>query len=781
MIGDGTMKVLIVGSGGREHALAWKLADSPLMGELFIAPGNAGTSAHGRAVPIQADDISGLVDFADRSLIDLVVVGPELTLGFGIADALAERSSRIGRKILCFGPTRAAARIETSKSFSKDFMARHGVPTAQYALFTDFGEALAHVGKLGGPFVIKASGLASGKGVFLPDTLAEAEGILRSLMLDHSLKDAGKEVVIEERLEGEEVSLMVFCDGRGIMPMPSAQDHKRLLDGDLGPNTGGMGAYAPAPVCPAALAAEYARLLVQPVVDGLAAEGCPFVGVLYAGLMLTRDGPRVLEFNCRFGDPETQAVLPLLDGDLLPVLVACARGNLESATLAWKKGSAVCVVVASEGYPEAPLGGREILGLDGTQDGSFVFHAGTVNEGGRILSRPGRVLGVASSGGSLREAIDCAYARLDRITMLGARFRRDIGGKALRTASVALSVAASAYASAGVDIDAGNRAVELMSGAVKATYTPAVLAGIGSFGGLFDAGSLKGMVAPVLVASTDGVGTKVRLAADAGSYAGIGTDIVNHCIDDILVQGARPLFFLDYFASAKLDPVQVAQAVTGMAQACKLAGCVLLGGETAEMPGVYMKGEFDLAGTIVGVVERSDILPRRDLEPGDLLVGFRSDSPHTNGYSLIRKVFDAVDLKTVYPELGLPLGEILLKPHRSYLPLLGGILSRKPALIKALAHITGGGFIENIPRILPPGVDAVVRKGSWPVPAIYGLVRRLGSVAEEEMYRVFNMGIGMVAVVAPGRLAELTSSVGETCWVIGQLERGSSVGVTRME
>ena len=785
MIRDGTMNVLIVGSGGREHALAWKLADSPLMGELFIAPGNAGTSAHGRNVPIQADDISGLVDFAESSLIDLVVVGPELTLGLGLADALAERSTVIGRDILCFGPSQAAARIETSKSFSKDFMARHGVPTARYALFTDFGEALAHVGSLGAPFVIKASGLASGKGVFLPDTLEEAEGILRSLMLDHSLKDAGKEVVIEERLEGEEVSLMVFCDGANIMPMPSAQDHKRLLDGDLGPNTGGMGAYAPAPICPPALAAEYARLLVQPVVDGLAAEGCPFVGVLYAGLMLTRDGPKVLEFNCRFGDPETQAVLPLLDADLLPVLVACARGKLQVATLAWKKGSAVCVVVASEGYPEAPVGGREILGLGGTPDGSFVFHAGTVMKGGRILSRPGRVLGVANRGGNLREAVDSAYARLDEITMRGARYRRDIGGKGLRAmsvaASVAASVAVSAYASAGVDIDAGNKAVELMSSAVKATYTPAVLAGIGSFGGLFDAGFLKGMAAPVLVASTDGVGTKVKLAAEAGSFATIGADIVNHCIDDILVQGARPLFFLDYFASAKLDPAQVAQAVTGMAEACKQAGCVLLGGETAEMPGVYMKGEFDLAGTIVGVVERTAILPRRDLEPGDILVGFRSDSPHTNGYSLIRKVFEGVGLDTVYPELGVELGEILLTPHRSYLPLLGEILSRKPALIKALAHITGGGFIENIPRILPPGVDAVVKKGSWPVPAIYGLIQRLGSVAEAEMHRVFNMGIGMVAVVAPGHLNELTSSVGEACWVIGQLERGSSVGITRME
>ncbi len=836
------MKVLIVGSGGREHALAWKLADSPLINGLFIAPGNAGTAAYGRNVPVQVDDIYGLVDFADDMLIDLVVVGPELPLSLGLADALAERSVSTGRKILCFGPGQAAARIETSKSFSKDFMARHGIPTAGYATFTEYDKALAYIEGYGKPFVIKASGLASGKGVFLPDTVEEASGILRSLMLDLSLKDAGKEVVVEERLEGEEVSLMVFCDGKSISPMPSAQDHKRLFDGDLGPNTGGMGAYAPAPLCPSALAAEYARLTVQPVVDGLAAEGSPFIGVLYAGLMITAEGPKVLEFNCRFGDPETQAVMPLFDGDLAPVLMACAQGRLAQTATEWKTGSAVCVVMASEGYPEAPVGGQEIRGLDEVLHRTFIFHAGTVQDGDRILARPGRVLGVASRGESLQAALDSAYARLDRITLPGARFRRDIGKKGLRATDGAVSaggtgtsaftlppftptgegirlepgrpvritrfperVAArtptrafagspvSAYASAGVDIDSGNKAVELMAGAVKATYTPAVLAGIGSFGGLFDAGVLKAMDAPVLVASTDGVGTKVKLAAEAGSYATIGADIVNHCIDDILVQGARPLFFLDYFASSKLDPAQVAQAVTGMADACRLSGCVLIGGETAEMPGVYMKGEFDVAGTIVGVVERSSILPRKDLDPEDLLVGFRSNSPHTNGYSLIRKIFEGVSLDTVYPELGSEigmtrgrsLGEVLLTPHRSYLPLIGEVLARKPRIIKALAHITGGGFIENIPRVLPSGLDAVVRRGSWPVPPLYELIRRLGQVAEEEMYRVFNMGIGMVAIVAPEQLDELRASISETFWVIGKLERSAggemAAGITRLE
>ncbi len=331
----------------------------------------------------------------------------------------------------------------------------------------------------------------------------------------------------------------------------------------------------------------------------------------------------------------------------------------------------------------------------------------------------------------------------------------------------------SAYAGSGVDIDAGNRAVLLMSGAVKSTYTPAVLAGIGSFGGLFDASELKRMRAPVLVSSTDGVGTKVKLAAAAGAYSGIGTDIVNHCIDDILVQGARPLFFLDYVASAKLDPAMVARIVGGMADACRLAGCALMGGETAEMPGVYRDGEFDVAGTIIGVVERDAVLPRAGIVPGDLLVGFRSNGPHTNGYSLIRKVFEGIRLDTTWPELGgsggRTLGESLLVPHRSYLRLLGPILSSRPGLVKALAHITGGGFVDNIPRILPGDVDARVRTGSWPVPPLFGLIQRTGSIDDEEMYRVFNMGIGMVAVVAPGDLPALAALVPETIWTIGRL------------
>ncbi|NWF65413.1 MAG: phosphoribosylformylglycinamidine cyclo-ligase [Chloroflexi bacterium] len=330
------------------------------------------------------------------------------------------------------------------------------------------------------------------------------------------------------------------------------------------------------------------------------------------------------------------------------------------------------------------------------------------------------------------------------------------------------SVTESAYSRSGVDIDAGNRAVELMKDSVKATYNESVLAGIGSFGGLFDASTLKQMDSPVLVASTDGVGTKVKLAASVGRYRGIGHDIVNHCINDILVQGARPLFFMDYFATSKLNPERTAEVVTGIAEACKESGIALLGGETAEMPGVYRDGEFDVAGTIVGVLERSRLLPRSNLLAGDLILGLPSSGPHTNGYSLIRKVFEGADLESVHPELGCSLADALLAPHRSYFNALYPHLDK----VKALAHLTGGGFIENIPRVLPENLSAVIHLNAWHVPPLWKLIQEQGNISTEEMYRVFNMGIGMVAIVDKSIVNHLQSSISEPIFIIGELIEG---------
>jgi len=420
------MNVLIVGSGGREHALAWKATQSPRLTRLFVAPGNGGTARLAQNVSIQMEDSTALAAFARDHGIELVIVGPEAPLAAGVADDLRAGGIRV------FGPSRAAAQIEASKAFAKAFMARHHIPTARFSAFTEFNAAHDFLRAVDYPVVIKASGLAAGKGVIVPTSMEEAESALRRIMVEREFGAAGDQVVIEERLQGEEVSLLAFTDGVTVKPMPPAQDHKRLRDGDEGPNTGGMGAYAPARICPPAMVEELTRAILQLAVDGLRAEGAPFVGALYAGLMLTRDGARVLEFNCRFGDPETQVLMPLLDSDLIEMADACAAGCLADIEIKWKRGAAACVVIASEGYPEKYPTGRAISGLDSTGDNTAIFHAGTKRVGEKIVTAGGRVLGVTGWGATLPGALARAYAAIEPIKFDGMQYRRDIGAKGVR-------------------------------------------------------------------------------------------------------------------------------------------------------------------------------------------------------------------------------------------------------------------------------------------------------------------------------------------------------------
>ena len=765
------MNILVIGSGGREHTIGWKLAQSPSVTQVYFAPGNAGTALIGTNLPISPNDSTRLAIFCHENEIGLVVIGPEAPLAAGLADDLRRSSLRV------FGPTSAAARLESSKAFAREFMQRHEIPGARFAIFNDYKKALSHLNSVAYPVVVKASGLAAGKGVIVPADTKSAQEALHTMLVDREFGEAGQVVVIEERLYGEEISLMAFTDGRTVRPMPPAQDHKRLLDGDLGPNTGGMGAFAPTPLCPPQLVSELTVDILQKAVDGLRGAGTPFIGVLYAGLMLTKDGPRVLEFNCRFGDPETQVVLPLLEGDLLEIMLACTDGKLDQTAISWRNGSALTVILASENYPGKPVDGKCVSGMADKRPGTMIFHAGTRSVDDTIVSAGGRVLGVTGWGETLQAAYGRAYGRLQGISFEGMQFRKDIGRRAIALAMQpsSKSETESAYTSAGVNIQAGNEAVSLMSEAVRATYTRQVLQGIGAFGGLFDAGLLKEMQHPVLVSSTDGVGTKVKLAAHTESYESIGEDLVNHCINDILVQGARPLFFMDYFAADRLDPEIVAAVVTGIARACQQAGMALLGGETAEMPGVYAPGEFDLAGTIVGVVEKDQILPRGVIKPGDVLVGLASSGPHTNGYSLIRKIFENTSLKTHFPELNGTLESALLVPHRSYLNLLRDLLPNPDYQIKALAHLTGGGFLENIPRILPEDVNAEIQSGSWNIPPIFQLIQQRGQVSDVEMHRVFNMGIGMVVILPPETVESLRQAIPEETWVIGRITAGEKM------
>lgn len=411
-------KVLIVGNGGREHALAWKLAQSPDVSELYVAPGNGGTSPWN--VPVPVSDIPGLVQFALEKQIDLTVIGPEEPLTLGIVDKFEKAGLRI------FGPNAAAARIEGSKAFAKAVMEEAGVPTAKWRSFTNGEEAKDYVRKLGAPCVIKADGLAAGKGVIVAGDLETALQAVDDMMAG-SMGAAGQKLVVEEFLTGPEISLLCFVDGRTARPMVAAQDHKRALDGDQGLNTGGMGTISPPEGWTPELEDRVMQDIVYPTLKEMARLGSPFRGVLFCGLMLTPDGPKVIEFNARFGDPETQVVLPRLKTDLLSILWACTEGTLNQVPIAWSEEGAVCVVMSSPGYPGAYVRGIELGLPEKTEDAGFIFHAGTQEKDGNIVSSGGRVLGVTAWGGDLSSAREKAYALVEKVNFPGAHYRRDIG------------------------------------------------------------------------------------------------------------------------------------------------------------------------------------------------------------------------------------------------------------------------------------------------------------------------------------------------------------------
>ncbi|MFQ5484482.1 MAG: phosphoribosylamine--glycine ligase, partial [Desulfobacterales bacterium] len=420
------MRVLVVGGGGREHALAWKIGQSPKVEKVFCAPGNAGTARVAENVDIPADKLDRLLEFALEQDIGLTVVGPEQPLVLGIVDRFRENGLRI------FGPTAKAAQIEGSKVFSKDLMKKYGIPTAKYHASTSAKEALDFAGKQERPCVIKADGLAAGKGVIICKTSAAAVEAVTSIMVDKNFGDAGATIVNEEFLEGPEVSLLAFTDGKTVLPLDSAQDHKAAYDGDTGPNTGGMGAYSPAPVFTEALHRQVMETIMIPTVEAMAKEGRTYQGILYAGLMLTADGPKVLEFNARFGDPETQPLLMRIESDIVPLFEACIDGTLDKQKVEWNPKSAVCVVMAAKGYPGSYEKGKVIRGLEAVAELSdvVVFHAGTKASGQDILTNGGRVLGVTALGRDTQSAIANAYAAVDKISWDGMHYRKDIGSKA---------------------------------------------------------------------------------------------------------------------------------------------------------------------------------------------------------------------------------------------------------------------------------------------------------------------------------------------------------------
>uniref|UniRef100_A0A8B9CHU3 Trifunctional purine biosynthetic protein adenosine-3 n=1 Tax=Anser brachyrhynchus TaxID=132585 RepID=A0A8B9CHU3_9AVES len=725
-------RVLVIGSGGREHALAWKLAQSPHVKQVFVAPGNAGTADNGKISnsAVSVSNHAALAQFCRDQEIRLVVVGPEVPLAAGIVDDLTAAG------VKCFGPTAKAAQLESSKSFTKAFLDRHEIPTARWKSFTDPKAACSFINSANFPaLVVKASGLAAGKGVIVASNKEEACKAVNEIMQDKTFGTAGETVVVEELLEGEEVSCLCFTDGVTIAPMPPAQDHKRLMDGDEGPNTGGMGAYSPAPQISKDLLLKIRDTVLQKTVDGMRKEGVPYFGVLYAGLMLTKDGPKVLEFNCRFGDPECQVILPLLKSDLYEVMQAVINKKLSSSMPMWfEDNAAVTVVMASEGYPGTYPKGLEITGLSKAKElGLEVFHAGTALKDGKVVTSGGRVLTVTAIKEDLMTALQEANKGVAAINFKGAIYRKDIGYRAIAFLSQSRGLT---YKNSGVDIAAGNTLVQKIKPLAAATSRLCLCFSFCKLTNRFSRCVLQ-------------------IAQVCKKHDTIGQDLVAMCVNDILAQGAEPLFFLDYFACGKLD-VEVAQGViAGIAEACKKAGCALLG-----------------MNTMLPQLER--------IADGDVVIGVASSGVHSNGYSLVRKIVEKSSLDFSSP-VGASgdqtLGDLLLTPTKIYSKTLLPVL--RSGHVKAYAHITGGGLLENIPRVLPESCGVVLDALSWKIPEIFCWLHKEGNLSEEEMTRTFNCGIGAVLVVQKEMAQQVLKDIQkhEAAWLIGRvvsLQKGSA-------
>lgn len=771
--------ILIIGNGGREHALVWKLSQSLLVSKIFVAPGNGGTEINSKVINVghlsgSPKHFAELQSFAVENKVDLVVPGPEQPLVDGISDIF----TKVG--ISVFGPSEKAALLEGSKAFSKAFMDKHNIPTARFKSFTNAEAAKKHIQEVDYNVVLKADGLAGGKGVLIPESKQEAIAGIDEIMVTQSFGSAGDELVIEEYLDGDELSILTISDGYTMVNLPLAQDHKRAKNGDTGLNTGGMGAYAPAPIGTPSVVEEINSSIIEPTIKGMRHDGFPMRGVLFTGIMLGSDNkPRVLEYNVRFGDPEVQTVLPLLteDTDLAEVMMACADHRLDSVKIELKPNMySTTVVLAAGGYPESYKKGDVITVKEPLPKDTFVFHAGTALVDGKVVTAGGRVIAVTAIGPSLREAVDRAYAAVEHVDFVGKYHRTDIAHRAFRDADNKSSSRGVTYEQAGVSVDNGNALVETIKAKVKSTARPGADSDIGGFGGLFDlAKAGYNHSDTLLVGATDGVGTKLRVAQIMDIHNTVGVDLVAMNVNDLVVQGAEPLMFLDYFATAKLDVSVARDFVSGVADGCIAAGCALVGGETSEMPGMYAPGHYDTNGTAVGAVRKDNMLPKTDaMRAGNVVIGLPSHGVHSNGFSLVRHLIETspdIDYSTPAPwNPNTTVGQEILVPTKIYVKQLLPVINQGLAL--GLSHITGGGLVENVPRALPDNLQAVIDLAAWEVPPIFKWLGQLGSVPALDMLKTFNLGIGMVVIVEAHKVDAVMgvlSNAGEAPVVIGEL------------
>lgn len=659
-------------------------------------------------------------------------------------------------------------------------MKKYNIPTAAYENFTNYDEARKYIDSISHDVVIKASGLAAGKGVIIPTSKEEAHQALKDIMLDREFGDAGDEVVIEEFLEGDELSILTFCDGYNMRSLPPAQDHKRIFDGDQGPNTGGMGCYAPTNIATKELIEEIERTVLEPTLRGMRKERTPFIGTLFTGLMITKDGPKTLEYNVRFGDPETQTLLPLLsaDTDLAEIMLLCTQGCLEEANIKVDPKFSATVVVAAGGYP-GPYAKGTPMEVSAPPAGANIFHAGTVMKDGQLQTSGGRVIAAQAVAETLEQAVKDAYTTVENIKFDKMFYRKDIAHRAFRSGPV--SKEALTYASAGVDIDAGNEFVERIKKAVASTKRPGADAEIGGFGGEVDLNLAGYPGGGVMVGAIDGVGTKLMIAQAMEKHDTVGIDLVGMNVNDLVVQGAQPLMFLDYYGCSKLKLENAASFVEGVAAGCRDANCALVGGETAEMPGMYQKDDYDAAGAAIGLMNKEHRLPKKDdMAEDDILIGLASAGVHSNGFSLVRRILanEKLSYQDTAPwDPSTSVGLSLLTPTRIYVRSLLKVTNKH--LLKGLAHITGGGLTENVPRMLPSHLAAEIDVTTWQLPAVFKWLKNAGPVTAPELAKTLNNGIGMVAVVSKENVEQVIKELeesGEKVFTIGKLIKRSKEG-----
>ncbi|XP_064261487.1 trifunctional purine biosynthetic protein adenosine-3-like [Passer domesticus] len=758
-------RVLVIGSGGREHALAWKLAQSPHVKHVFVAPGNAGTAANGKisnsAVLVSNHTI--VTQFCKDHNIGLVVVGPEALLAAGMVDDLRAAGVR------CFGPWARAAQLASNSSSSKAFLERHGLPTARWGAFSTPQEACRFITSTDFPArVVRARGPAARKEVTIAASKKEACRAVQEIMQDRMF---GEMVVIEELLQGEELSCSCFTDGVTVASMPPAQPHKRLLDGDGGPTTAGMGAYCPVPQVPEALLEQIRGAILQHIVDSLRQEGAAYVGVLQAGLMLTKEGVKILNFKCQFGDPQCQVILPLLKNDFYEVIQATIDGKLCSCMPAWLENrTAVCVVMASPGYPGDSDKGMEVTGLVQAEElGLQVFHGGTALKDGRVVTTGGRVLSITAVRQDLMEALGEANRGVATIHFQGATFRRDIGHRGLRLLRQPLALM---YKDR--HVGAGTR--EVLSCLPQASAVRGTRAGGRSEGGGFAAFfdlKASGYDDPILVSQTKGLGPKLQVAQVCKRHDTLGQDLVAMCVNDLLAQGAEPLFFLSHLACGKLDAEVLETIKGGIAEACRSAGCAFLGEEVTEAAAPCPPGLCALAGFAVGAAERGQRLPGlQRAEEGDALLGLGSPGIHGRAFGVVRRILLTASLRCSSPAPGscgdTTLGDVLLTPGKMFSPALLPVL--RSGHVKGFAP-TAEGLLGGISRLLPEHLSAVLDALSWKIPEIFGWLYKEGNLSAEEMAQTLPCGIGAVLVVQKELAQHVLQDIQrqQEAWLIGKV------------